>query len=126
MLHSSSCAILNRYIFSAMVLLNPVVAFAEVSDKEPSLFSIWAIGIIAALICFVTTYFFKWYGTIVAVFPLFWFTLHFIELHFSDIGKALYLEQGAGYFIQSYLAAFLVLIGVIAGVFFSRNLKKTL
>ena len=125
MLHPSSCTILSRYVFSTVVFLAPVVAFAEVSDKEPSLLSIWVIGIIAALVCFVASYFLKWYGTIVAVFPLFWFALHFIELHSSDIGKALYLEQGAGYFIQSYLAAFLVLIGVIAGVFFNKNLKKT-
>jgi hypothetical protein len=116
MLHSSSCK-----LFLAAILLTPAVVFAEVSDKEPSLSFVWAVGIIAALVCFAATFFLKWYGTIVAAFPLFWFVLHFMQLHSGDVGTALYIEQGSSYFIQSYLAASLVLFGTLAGIFVGRK-----
>jgi hypothetical protein len=121
MLHPSSCKLLNKNIFVSAILLTPAVVFAEVSDKEPSLCFVWTLGIIAALVCFAATFFLKWYGTIVAVFPLFWFVLHFIELHFDDVGMFLYIEQGAAYFIQSYLAASLVLLATLAGFFVGKK-----
>ncbi|MDR2881608.1 MAG: hypothetical protein LBV29_06875 [Azoarcus sp.] len=120
---------MNKYTFLAIALLTPTAAFAEVSDKVAPISVIWAIGIVAGVICFTICYLVKWYGLIVAALPLSWFVLVLIGLHTDDVGKALYHEQGAAYFIQSYLAAFLVLIGVIAGIFchkkfFYKNLKK--
>jgi hypothetical protein len=113
--------LLNKYTLASAILLTPAVVFAEVSDKMPSLFSLWMFWIIAALVCFAATFFLKWYGTIVAVFPLFWFVLDLIELHFNDIGTALYREQGLTYFIQSYLAVFLILLATLAGIFFNKK-----
>jgi phosphotransferase system glucose/maltose/N-acetylglucosamine-specific IIC component len=123
MLHSSSCKVLKNFA-SGSLLLFPLAAFAEVSDKEPSLSSVWITGCVVALICFIVAYFVRWYSIIVAVFPLCWFILHFIELHSEDVGVALYAEQGIGYFIQSYLAALLILLGVILGVTFSNRQRQ--
>ncbi|MDR2208134.1 MAG: hypothetical protein LBE22_04085 [Azoarcus sp.] len=121
MLHPSSSALLKKYAFTMAICLAPAIAFAEVSDKVPTLCSVWIIGVSAALVCFAASYFLRWYGMIVAVFPLALFAIDLIDLHFSDVGRALYIEQGATYFIQSYLAAFLVLIGAVVGLFLNKK-----
>jgi Mg2+/Co2+ transporter CorB len=95
--------------------------FAEVSDKEPSVTCVWAVGIIAALVSFTAVYLYKWFGVAVALFPLAWFGLHFEHIYSEDIGAALYAEQGVSYFVQSYLSALLILFGVVFGYITNRT-----
>ena len=35
----------SKHALTSAILLTPAVAFADVSDKEPSLFAVWMLGI---------------------------------------------------------------------------------
>jgi hypothetical protein len=102
-------------------LLLPAAAFAEVSDKEPSLIFVWSTGFIAAAICLFGIYFRKWLAPILAAPPLFWFISFFIEIHSEDIRPYLYAEQGLSYYIQSYLAFAILISGILLGLFIKKR-----
>jgi hypothetical protein len=108
---------LSKKIAVAFLLLFPAVAFAEVSDKEPSLIFVWSISLIAAVICFFGAYFRKWLTPILAALPLLWFVSFFIEIHSEDIRLHLYAEQGLSYYVQSYLAFAILIFGILLGLF---------
>jgi len=107
-----------------LLLFIPGAVFAEVSDKEPSLLSVWAMGAVAAIICFVGTYFYKWLAPLLAVLPLLWFASLLVEIHSADVGPYLYAEQGLSYYVQSYLSLTLFISGIILGLVMNKRRRK--
>jgi hypothetical protein len=102
-------------LVAALALFLPALAFAEVSDKEYGIGTIWLVGFAAAAVCFVGGYFRRWLLIPLAVVPLVWFVGLFLELHSSDVGPALLHEQGIGYYVQAYLAGVVFLLGCALG-----------
>ncbi len=88
---------------------------AEVSDKVNSVPEIWGIGLAASAIGFMGAYFRPW--TLVLLVPVtaYWFIAFLLEIHFSDIAPALRVEQGAAYYVHTYAALVLWIVGVWAG-----------
>lgn len=119
MLHPSVRARLAKV--AVCLLLFPSAAFAEVSDKEPSLSFVWTVGAVAAVICFFGAYFRKWLAPILAAVPLLWFVGFFLEIHSEDIGPYLYAEQGLSYYIQSYLSLAVFIFGIVFGLLLNKR-----
>ncbi|MEM8515276.1 hypothetical protein RCH14_004636 [Massilia sp. MP_M2] len=119
MLHSTHSAILK--LVTLTMLVYPATVFAEVSDKEPSADLFWKIGLAAAIICLLGTRMKPWLGIICFLPVAMWFGSRFLELHFSDVGPHLRLEQGAIYFLQAYAAFGLPLCGLLAGYVWHRK-----
>lgn len=108
---------INRFLrksLSVVILLAticfPGIACAEVSDKTPSLQYIWIVAISSGLVCLAAAYIKRWLLFFVAVFPLVWFVSLFLEIHSPDVGPALLAEAGYSYFVQAYLAIFVVCV----------------
>lgn len=123
MLHPFSRA-LSPKIAVGLLLFIPPAVFAEVSDKEPSLLSVWAIGSVAAIICFVGTYFFKWLAPVLAALPFLWFASLLVEIHSADVGPYLYAEQGLSYYVQSYLSLTLFISGIVLGLVMNNRRRN--
>jgi hypothetical protein len=64
------------------------LAFAEVSDKEPTLGLIWAVGAFSAFLCFVVARLQRWLAPVVGALPLLWFVSLLMEIHASDVAPA--------------------------------------
>lgn len=123
MLYSSDRALPQKIALS-LLLLVPTAALAEVSDKVPSLLFVWALGSIAAVICFVGAYFHRWLAPVLAVLPLLWFASLLTEIHSADVGPYLHAEQGLSYYVQSYLSLVLFISGVILGLVMNKRRRN--
>jgi len=113
MLHSTRRAILKLAVFT--VLVYPATVFSEASDKEPSAYLFWKIGLAAAIVCFVGTRIKPWLGVSCFIPVALWFASLFLELHSFDVGPHLRIEQGTAYFLQAYATFGLPLCGLLAG-----------
>lgn len=98
-----------------LMALYPASAFAEVSDKEPTATLFWAVGLTAALLCFLLTRLRPWLGKAVFLFALLWFAVLFWEIHSPDISRHLQREQGLIYYLQAYAAFVAVICGFALG-----------
>ena len=115
MWHSTDHA-LSRALIVAISIFYLPCAFAEVSDKVPTLPLIWGVAIASGLICLMATYFRRWL-LILVVFPAVWFLGLFLEIHSPDVGPAILVEAGRGYIIHAYLAALSVIaLGVLGWI----------
>lgn len=103
MLHSSHRT-LSSVLSPGVLLTLPCIAYAEVSDKVPSPFDVWLIGLGAALICALAGRLRRWLVPVAATVPALWFLSLFLEIHSADVGPALYAEQGKLYYLHAYLA----------------------
>jgi hypothetical protein len=116
---------LPRKIAVGLLLFFPTAAFAEVSDKEPSLLFVWAIGAVAAAICFFGAYLYRWLASILVIPPLLWFVGFFMEIHSRDIGSYLYAEQGLTYYVQSYVSFTLFISGIVLGLHMNKRRRNS-
>lgn len=123
MLYNADCA-LPKKLAVGLLLIFPVAAFAEVSDKEPSLLFVWSIGAAAAAICFLGSYLYRSLAPILATPPLLWFASFLVEIHSADVGPHLYAEQGLSYYVQSYLSLALFIAGIVLGLLINRRRKN--
>jgi hypothetical protein len=112
MLHPAHRALLT---VACLTALYPASAFAEVSDKEPTTTLFWAVGLTAALLCFLLTRLRPWLGSAVFLFALLWFAMLFGEIHSPDISLHLQREQGFIYYLQAYAAFVAVIFGFALG-----------
>jgi len=119
MRHSTHRAISNLAVLT--VLAYPATVFAEVSDKEPSTYLFWKIGLAAAIICVAGARMRPWLGIICFLPVAIWFGSLFLELHSFDVGPHLRIEQGTSYFLQAYAAFGLPLCGLLAGYVWHRK-----
>ncbi|MBB5018180.1 hypothetical protein HNQ59_001465 [Chitinivorax tropicus] len=93
----------------------PAFVHAEVLDKEPSLPSIWAVGLVAAAVCFAASRFRKWLIALVIPAPLLWLAAVLMELYSPDVGPALRAEGGAVYVISAFLSPAILIAAAVAG-----------
>jgi len=121
MLHSTYRRVLK--LAGVTMILMPISVFAEVSDKEPAAELFWIVGAAAAALCLISARYKSWLGMIVFLPFAIWFSSLFSELHSADVGPHLRAEQGLTYYLEAYGAFGLVLIGLLAGLFWPR--KKT-
>ena len=99
----------------------PQQAFAEVVDKEPTLFAIWVSALIGSLVCFLSGQY-KWWIPII-IFPIaiarpLGCVIATLDPH---VGPAIFNEAGWPYVIQAYAATFLVLLSIITGIIMGRR-----
>ncbi len=116
MLHPSNRALSFKLVLAALSFV-PTIAFAEVSDKEPTLLYVWLVGIVASLVCLAGTYYRRWLAPILAALPFLWFASLLIEIHSADVGPYLYAEQGMTYYVQTYLSLAVFVAGLLLGLF---------
>lgn len=109
MLYTPYRSLFKKVIIALLFL--PILAYAEVSDKEPSVLYIWSIGAISAAVCFFGAYYRRWLLAVLVPAPALWFVSLFIEIHSTDVGLALYQEQGIVYYLQAYLSLLLFTFG---------------
>lgn len=121
MLHPSYRSLPKEIVFSTLLLV-PALAYAEVSDKEPSSYYIWSVGAVAATVCFFGAYYRRWLLVLLAPPPALWFISLFLEIHSADVGAALYREQGLLYYLQAYLS--LALFVLSGGVGWLLNKRR--
>ncbi len=106
---------ITRRIALVTCLLTPCLCVAEVSDKVMLAPEIWGIGLGAAVVGFFGAYFRPWTLILLATVPAYWFITFLVEIHFSDIAPALRAEQGPAYYVQTYAAIGLWILGLSAG-----------
>jgi len=123
MLHSSDRAVPGK-IIASLLMLAPTAALAEVSDKEPSLFYVWMVGIIASAVCFIGSYHRRWLAPILAILPALWFASFLMEIHSADVGPHLYAEQGIIYYIHAYLSLAIFVAGIIFGLLMNKRRRN--
>lgn len=96
--------------------LAPGLAMAEVSDKTPALWHIWAVALGASAVCMAGMAWRRWLGAALAVVPALWFAGLLLEIHSTDVGPYLYAEQGWSYYLQAYLALAVFLASLVLGL----------
>lgn len=122
MLYSTHRAVLARASF--LILLSPGSVLAEVSDKEPATSLFWTVGLATALLCLFGARIRPWLGLVFFAPAALWFSSLFLEIHSSDVGPYLRVEQGAFYFWQAYGAFGTVLCGLILGYFWHKRISS--
>ena len=94
---------------------------AEVSDKEPTIASIWCV---AALLCLTSFLLCKWRrAATLFVLPLagFWAWAIISELHDVYVGPAISLELGRTYTTQAHIAAAIPFLIIVLGLWRKPN-----
>ena len=109
----------NRSLLKLLVPLFAVMAFsnnayAEVSDKVPSLSYIWGAAILLGAICFIATFIKRWLAIPISILPALWFISLFMEIYSPDVGPSIIAELGYEYVIHAYatIGAVLIFIGM--------------
>lgn len=119
MLHSADRALSTK--IALCLLAFPTHALAEVSDKEPSVFCMWSVGVVAALVCYFGSRHRRWLALVLGGLPALWYGSLFMEIHSADIRTHLYVEQGAAYYVQAYLSFTIFVLGLAAGLVANRR-----
>lgn len=114
MLHSPRRAVSEKIAFCLLFI--PGTVLAEVSDKEPSIISVWSVGVTAALVCYFGSRQRRWLAPVLGALPVLWFASLFVEIHSTDIGSYLYAEQGPAYYVQAYLSFTTFVVGLALGL----------
>ena len=99
----------------------PQQAFAEVMDKEPTLFAIWGYALICSLMCFLAGQYKWWLPIIISPIAIFFPLATIIETLDPHVGPAILNEAGWSYVLQAYAATFLVLLSIITRIIMGRN-----
>lgn len=94
---------------------------AEISDKEPSLLTVWLVAALFSVASFAICRFRRWTALIAIPLIGVWAIGLFSELRSPDVGPAIIQELGRSYVIQSYIAALIPLLFVLFGVLSHRT-----
>jgi hypothetical protein len=97
---------------------------AEVSDKVPSAEFSWAVGLATGILSLFIARLKPWLATICVTPAAIWFISLFLEIHSSDVGPHLKLEQGGSYYLQAYGAFALVVGGLALGCLWHRRKRS--
>jgi hypothetical protein len=112
-----------RVILLFLVLV-PVSAWAEVSDKIPSIFQMWVQGIIFGVICFYLASK-KWWLAIVGVgLSIILFAGVYDMEADKYMRQAVINEQGETYLIYGYLSSFVVLLLAVLGIIYGYKKRS--
>jgi len=113
-----------RVPLAIFIALFPTLGYAEVMDKEASLFDVLFWGLIGALLVFLSARLKPWLLFILLPVIGLFFSVHLSELMDPYVGPAMEAEAGQFYVVVSWVAPVLVLIGAAAGFFLrSRDVK---
>ncbi len=112
---------LISFLFSLVITR---VAYAEVMDKEPSLFSIWVWAFLGSAIGLFLATRRRWLAAV--SFPIVMFRPFQAIFEFWDpfVGPAIIKEAGIGYGIQAYCAAAVVIVAHAAGIYFGTKRRR--
>lgn len=103
------------------LLLLAAPAFAEVSDKMPTLLEIFVQGVLLAIVVVVLSLVRWWFGILGVCLGLL-MLFGTVELHqFDPVGASLVIEQGQRYFLVMYSMDILV---VVSGVFSAFAVRR--
>lgn len=112
---------LARLLASLANAAYPIAAFAEVSDKEPSICLFWRVSLVTAMLCLVGARIRPWVGVIILAPVLLWFVGSFLDMHSWDVEPYLLAEQGIAYFLHAYAALGLILCALLIGYLWNRH-----
>lgn len=104
-----------------LLLLLPLPAFAEVSDKMPTQQNLWTTGLLLALCLGFAVRWSTWFNLLAWPLIALCFYGAYDLLTQADVGPAIIREQGNAYIVASYGSAALVLLGVAAGNLLRRR-----
>ena len=115
-----------KTIFTITLILIPSLAFAEVSDKMPSISKILFEGMIVGCVGFLLGRFRIWTGAIFFIFTLFFCIGTYGLISDPFVGKAIIAEQGAPYLIAVYGSIALMIIPLITSILLRYKKVKSL
>lgn len=98
-----------------VLLLLPLPALAEVSDKMPSQQNLWLSGLVLAVAMGFAVRRSRWFNLLAWPLVMMFFYGAYDLLNQADVGLAIVHEQGGAYVFASYGSAVLVLVGVVVG-----------
>jgi hypothetical protein len=107
--------------FFATVILFPTWAFAEVSDKMPSVARIWIQGGIVGAVGFFIARYRLWAGLVFGLVTIFFCIGTYGLISDPFVGPAIKAEQGNPYLFAVYGSIILVSVPLIAGLYARRK-----
>lgn len=84
--------------------MNLFALFLEVSDKIPTVASLYLSCVLGAIIVFIATCLNRWFGLVILVAAFFLSTVTILDGFGSDINNAVVEEMGKNYFNHFYLS----------------------
>jgi hypothetical protein len=114
------------FILSLAVIFFPASAFAEVSDKMPSITRIWVQGAIVGGIGFLLACYRIWAGLIFGLVTVFFCIGTYDLISDPYVGPAIIAEQGKPYLFAVYGSIIMMSVSLIIGLYirFRRPTKK--
>jgi len=100
----------------------PLLVFAEVSDKVPSIQQLWLQGIMVALVLSILVRFSYWFFIVAALIVIFFGITSYETIADPYVGPAILKEQGTAYVVALFGSVVLMILGILAGWFL--NYKK--
>ena len=111
----------------SLIFIVPEIAFAEVSDKVPSILGLWVVGVGVGFLGFFSAKYRIWAGAIVGVVSIFLCISHYRVISDPFVGPAIVKEQGNLYILSIYGSMVMLIAPLIAGFLFnhSKHRKRT-
>jgi hypothetical protein len=113
-----------KTIFTIALLFITSLAFAEVSDKMPSISRIWVEGMIIGFVGFFLARFRIWTGAIFFIFTLFFCIGTYGLISDPFVGKAIIAEQGVPYIVAVCGSIILMVAPLLIGLFLRHKKAK--
>jgi hypothetical protein len=117
---------INAIIFFLIIFL-PELAFAEVSDKVPSISNLWIMGFSLGIIGFFLSRYRIWAGILIGLVSIFFCLAYYDVISDPFVGPAIRNEQGNLYIFSVYGSIVLMLSPLFTGfvIRYLRNKKTT-
>jgi hypothetical protein len=115
----------SAFVALATLMGAPLLAVAEVMDKEPSLSEVWLLAIAASAVAFVACRWKPWLALATAPLPLLYLASFIDEVTDRHVGPAIISEAGVSYVVLCSLAFLLVAGAHAAGIALWRRSHLT-
>ena len=106
----------KQKILCAVSACYPLIAFAEVSDKIPSISSMLVSSVLIGIGLLFTGRFRWWLNVFLLLYPIGIIGAHWLDWYEMPMREAIIEEQGLIYFAACATESFLVLTGAIVGL----------
>ncbi|MFS1438887.1 hypothetical protein [Shewanella sp. 10N.286.48.A6] len=113
-----------RLISLVILLLFPLSAYAEVMDKEPSLFLVILLGVFGSVATLLTARFKPILLLIVAPLFLIYFSALLVEINDPFVGPAILKEAGSFYVNSAYFFTCFIVLSIPLGLLWLRWYKQ--
>jgi hypothetical protein len=114
-----------KKLFSVIFISSPSLCFAEISDKVPSVFDMWSLGLTLGIICLILSYFHKlglWVSIILTMIILYLRYNLFSDKYFIE---PIISEMGKNYILYGYLSSILIIFLGLIGYLLGKKYKKS-